>query len=84
MGVPSPVGTSIPALIDNSADSGAAPYSVSVGFFLAMTSVMVSVTVTRATTLVGIVHSTLTATILRWVATTHIPIRIQARRIEIS
>jgi hypothetical protein len=79
-GIRSQVGTSIRASIGNSVDSGAAPYSASAAFFLATTSVTVSVTVTRATTLLGIARSTLTATTLPWAAT--IRIRILVRRIN--
>ena len=78
MGVPSQVGTSIHALIGNSGDSGAVPYSASAAFSLATTSVTALVTVTQATTLPGIARSTLTATTQPWAAI----IRILARRIN--
>ena len=77
-GIRSQVGTSIRASIGNLVDSGAAPYSASAAFFLATTLVMVSVSVIRATTLLGIARSTLTAITLPWAAT----IRILARRIN--
>ena len=80
MGVPLQAGTSIRALIGNSVDSGAAPYSVSAAFFLVMTSVMVSATVTRVTTLLGIARSTPTAITPPWVAT----FRILGQRINRS
>jgi hypothetical protein len=76
----SQTGTSIRASIDNLVDSGAAPYSASAAFFLATTLVMVSVSVIRATTLLGIARSTLTAITLPWDAT--IRIRIPVRRIN--
>ncbi len=60
----------------------AAPYSASATFFLATISVTVSVTVTQATTLLGIARSTLTATTLPWAATIRIRIRIPVRRIN--
>jgi hypothetical protein len=76
----SQMGTSIRASIGNLVDSGAAPYSASAAFFLATTLVMVSVSVIRATTLLGIARSTLTAITLPWDAT--ICIRIPVRRIN--
>ena len=65
LGAPSWVGISIPALIGNSVDSGAAPYSASAAYSLATTSDSVSVSDTQATTLPGIARSTLTATTCR-------------------
>jgi hypothetical protein len=79
-GVPSQAGTLTRASIGNLVDSGAAPYSASAAFFLATTSVTVSVSVTQATTLLGIARSTLTAITLPWAAT--IRIHLQARRIS--
>jgi hypothetical protein len=70
------VGTSI----GDSVDSGAAPYSGLAAFFLVMTSVMVSATVTRVTTLLGIARSTPTAITPPWVAT----FRILGQRINRS
>ena len=78
MGAPSQVDTSIHALIGNSVDSGAAPYSASAAYSLATTSDSVSVSDTQATTLPGTARSTLMATTLPWAAT----IRILARRIN--
>jgi hypothetical protein len=78
----SQAGTSIRASIGNLVDSGAAPYSASAAFFLATTLVTVSVSVIRATTLLGIARSTLTAITLPWDATIRIRIRIPARRIS--
>jgi hypothetical protein len=77
-GVPSQVATSIRASVGNSVDSGATPYSVSAAFFLATTSVAVSVTVTQAIILLTTARSTLTAITLPWAAT----IRILVRRIN--
>jgi hypothetical protein len=76
------VDTSIHASTGNSADSGAAPYSVSAAFFLVMTSGMVSVTVTPATTLPRIARSTRTATTLPWAAIMRIRMRILGRCIN--
>jgi hypothetical protein len=80
LGVVLQVDASIRASTGNSADSGAAPYSVSAAFFLVMTSGMVSVTVTRATILPRIARSTRTATTLPWAAT--IRMRILGRCIN--